>query len=369
MRARVIALAVTSAVLALVAARSSDAQTTHGRGLLRGLFQGRDAARTDRAEHAAESSTNDSGAAANVGFRTIALGAGRTAAVWYPTTAAESKFTYANGVASSVAVDAPPVASNRLPLVLFSHGFGGCSLQSLFLTETLARHGYVVAAPDHADARCRGAGEHAQGFTRPDEPFRDPNAWTDRTYADRAGDLAAVLHAVLDDAALARIVDETRLGVAGHSLGGYTAMGVAGGWPAWTLPHVRAALLLSPYVSPFMAHERIAAVHVPVMYQGGSRDLGISPGIRRPGGAYDASPPPKCYVELDGVGHLGWTNLACRGKSTRACVAGDGGAALIARYALAFLDRHLKDARGPSALDATAAGLSTRRCAEQLGGL
>jgi len=39
-----------------------------------------------------------------------------------------------------------------VPLVLFSHGLGGCALQTIFFTEELARHGYVVAAPDHADA-------------------------------------------------------------------------------------------------------------------------------------------------------------------------------------------------------------------------
>ncbi|MFM2161952.1 MAG: hypothetical protein RLZZ383_1464 [Pseudomonadota bacterium] len=44
--------------------------------------------------------------------------------------------------------DAPP-ADGAFPLVAFSHGFGGIRYQSPTLTEHLARHGYVVTAPDH----------------------------------------------------------------------------------------------------------------------------------------------------------------------------------------------------------------------------
>lgn len=44
--------------------------------------------------------------------------------------------------------DAPP-APGAFPLVAFSHGFGGIRYQSPTLTEHLARHGYVVTAPDH----------------------------------------------------------------------------------------------------------------------------------------------------------------------------------------------------------------------------
>ena len=35
------------------------------------------------------------------------------------------------------------------PLIVFSHGNGGLGVQSFFLTEYLASHGYVVVCPDH----------------------------------------------------------------------------------------------------------------------------------------------------------------------------------------------------------------------------
>jgi predicted dienelactone hydrolase len=43
----------------------------------------------------------------------------------------------------------PPIAEGRFPLILFSHGAGGIRHQSLFLTEFLASHGFVVLAMDH----------------------------------------------------------------------------------------------------------------------------------------------------------------------------------------------------------------------------
>jgi len=44
--------------------------------------------------------------------------------------------------------------ANGHPLILFSHGFGGCNTQSVFLMQALAKAGYLVLAPNHRDARC-----------------------------------------------------------------------------------------------------------------------------------------------------------------------------------------------------------------------
>ena len=98
------------------------------------------------------------------GYRVLTMESGRKVAVWYPTAAREQPMSYSRsngGFMGSVARDAPPAACPRVPLVLFSHGLGGCALQMLFFTEELARHGYIVAAPDHRDAVCAiGSDEH-----------------------------------------------------------------------------------------------------------------------------------------------------------------------------------------------------------------
>jgi predicted dienelactone hydrolase len=222
------------------------------------------------------------------------------------------------------------------PLIVFSHGFTGCNTQSVFLMEALAGAGYFVVAPNHKDATCGTArrgwypGKVLAG--RPQQPLRDPAKWSPATYHDRYDDIEAVLNEVLRGKSFAGVpVDASRVGIAGHSLGGYTALGVAGGWPSWKDPRIKAVLALSPHCSPFVDHGNVK-LGVPVMYQGGTIDRGETAVVRRPGGAYDRSSAPKFYVELDGAGHFAWTDLNRKYQS------------LIDEYSVAFFDRYLKRA-------------------------
>ena len=65
-------------------------------------------------------------------------------------------------------------AKKQWPLILFSHGLDGCGAQSKFLTEALAAHGYIVAAPDHADATCgRRAKADEEGIDSDDGGLND----------------------------------------------------------------------------------------------------------------------------------------------------------------------------------------------------
>jgi len=212
----------------------------------------------------------------------------------------------------NVVVWAPPATPGvRSPLVVFSHGYLGCATQSRFLTQMLASHGYWVVAPQHNDATCRGAHSgsgHRAPAPRPPS-FAKPEAWSDSTFVGRAEDIRAVLDAIAGDSALASQVDLDRLGLVGHSLGGYTVVGLAGGWASWRLPKVRAVLALSPYTEPFVKHNTLAQLSAPIMYQGGTLDWGITPFVRRANGAYDESPSPKYFVDFAGAGHFAWTDF------------------------------------------------------------
>jgi predicted dienelactone hydrolase len=298
------------------------------------------------------------------GFRVLLLDSGRRVAVWYPAAAAEQPLAYSrsSGFRGSVAKDAPPAACPRVPLLLFSHGWGGCALQSLFLTESLARAGYVVVAPDHADAAC-AIGADAPDFSRLriEQSFLEPGRWTDRSEVGRLNDLRAAIARVAADPQLARAADTSRVGAIGHSLGGYAALGMAGGWPTWKTPEVRAVLALSPYAAPFMAHGTLARLQVPVMYQGGTLDLVLTTSLEGPQGAYAVTAAPKFYVKLAGGTHLEWTNWQCAGQpDTAACLKARPNARLIARYATAFFDRHLKG-ESSEVLASSGAGLSAYR--------
>lgn len=256
-----------------------------------------------------------------------------------PLMAAEIHVTVAK---SDVVVWKPegPAPAAGFPVVVFDHGFTGCGTQSTFLTKALARVGYLVLAPNHADARCGSA--HGSGIPKPEESFVKAHDWSDATYQDRAADVRALL-----DAALARKsfqdvpVDASRIGLAGHSLGGYTVLGLAGAWPSWKDARVKAVLALSPYCEPFISKGDLAHLGIPVMYQGGTLDVGITPTVKRFNGAYNASTAPKYYVEFRGAGHLAWTDLNPKFQ------------AVINEYSIAFFDRYLKGSS--DALDALTA--------------
>jgi predicted dienelactone hydrolase len=126
--------------------------------------------------------------------------------------------------------DATPRTA-AFPLVAFSHGSGGHRRQSTFLCTHLASHGYVVAAVDHV------------GNTRADllasATRADVGAWL----AVRPADVVWMIDIVLgrSPADAGPVVEADRVGVAGHSLGGWTALEVTG-----RDRRIRAALALAP---------------------------------------------------------------------------------------------------------------------------
>ncbi len=288
----------------------------------------------------------------SAGYRVVALESGRKVAVWYPAAEPEQPMAYSRsnyGFMGSVAHDSPPKdACPRVPLVLFSHGLGGCALQSIFITEELARHGYVIAAPDHTDAGCAiGSDELKFANIRTDNSFMAPRSWTDQSEVDRMQDLREVMRLVGNDPKLGRIVDVSRIGAVGHSLGGYTVVGMAGGWPTWKTPEIKAVLAVSPYVSPYVESGALARLGVPVMYQGAQFDWGITPSLEGKRGAYALTAAPKYFAKLIRGSHFEWTNLVCVGQTSVAeCLERSSNASAINRYGIAFLDRYLKDKPG-----------------------
>jgi predicted dienelactone hydrolase len=291
----------------------------------------------------------DCGGTLNIGFRIKTFGPGLRGAVWYPTTTAESSYSYPGRYSTSLALDAPVAdCGQRFPLVVFSHGFGGCSVQSMFFTEALARAGYIVAAPDHRDSMCKvDRPLRINWAERVDMPTKQHN-YSDSSYRDRQQDIKTVLDDMLRDGEFSRRIDVNRIAGAGHSLGGYTILGMAGARPSWKDGRIKAALLLSPFLTPYLANGGLRSVHIPLMYQGGTRDFTITPDVNKPGGAYELSNPPKYFVEFKGAGHLDWSNLVCLfHKYIPGCAASVATPRLINSYGIAFLNRYIKGTSEP----------------------
>lgn len=244
--------------------------------------------------------------------------------------------------------DASQVAQ---PVIIFSHGFHGCGMQSRFLMEAFAAAGYIVFAPNHRDATCSGG--HAKWTDRLETWLRPAEAWTESRFRDRADDVRRLIAAIRTDDRFRERADTSRLGLVGHSLGGYTVLGLAGAWPEWKISGVKAVLALSPYSQPFIAHGTLAEISAPVMYQGGSWDLFNTPPLKETGGAYEQSPEPKYLVEFRSAGHLAWTDMR---KDAH-----DG----IVAYGIAFMDHYVKAESPAPVLTRAISGVALLRHASE----
>ena len=229
------------------------------------------------------------------------------------------------------------------PVVVFSHGVYMCGNQSRFFTEALAAAGYLVIAPNHTDASCRPF--DADAFNPSRSPLKPASMWTDADYRDRANDVRSALDALSNDPRLSGQADRTRVALAGHSLGGYTVLGLGGAWPAWRLPRLKAILAMAPYSLPYASSRGLHELDAPVMYQAGSFDPVFTSPLHGSDGAYERSPPPKYYVEFAATSHAGWLDPA-----------GPGGKEIV-EYAVAFLDCYVKGMPESSLLRSRQPGL------------
>jgi dienelactone hydrolase len=224
-----------------------------------------------------------------------------------------------------------PTKPGRYPVIVFSHGFGGSLVTFANTGKVWASHGYVVLHPTHADSLAmmdpkvpaadadvmrrfragRGAVDPAtqQAFVKVlDDPF----------FIDsRLRDVSFLLHALktpkagLDPQVLER-ADTSRLGMSGHSFGGYTTLVVAGSLlsppaPA-PVPTGFAGFLCMSGQGPgrmALTETSFRGITGPFMATTGTRDFGAAgetpPWRLKP---YDLSPPGRKYaIVVEGFRH------------------------------------------------------------------
>lgn len=134
--------------------------------------------------------------------------------IWYPTSGVPRNHDY--GLQTGLVAQDGAVAEGRWPVVLFSHGFLSGAERSAFITENLARRGYVVAAPDHAD----GIVDPTPSSPRLPR-FTQPEAWDDATFRERREDLVATLDLLEREDAVQRVRElAPKFETAVHSLRG-----------------------------------------------------------------------------------------------------------------------------------------------------
>ncbi|MGI3171659.1 alpha/beta hydrolase family protein [Pseudooceanicola sp. C21-150M6] len=135
------------------------------------------------------------------------------ASVWYPAANPTYRAPVGDGPIfdPTFAFIGPAIAVGEHPLVLLSHGSGGNADSLGWLTSGLVADGAIVLAVNHP------------GSTSGDS---SPRRSVD--LEARANDLTAALDMILADPAFSPFIDPDRIGVVGFSLGGATALGLAG---------------------------------------------------------------------------------------------------------------------------------------------
>jgi len=298
--------------------------------------------------------------------------------IWYPavvgSTGDAAKYLLDLVPSPGGAVLNAPAAKGPFPLVAFSHGNGGIRDQSFFLCEALAAHGYVVVSPDHVQNTFADLDESLIGVMTIWRP-KDIKGAIDRALTPQAG----------DPPWLTGLIDATKIGMTGHSFGGYTSVAIAGalfdpplqylpvcgattvdptctefkqmGPPPWNLgdPRVKVAVPMAHTLTAGFAPQSLKNMKVPMILQAAQGDT-LTTMAAEALPLYKLLGGPKALITLAGGGHFTFANTCellpfvpknMRGNFGPICEAGTvptmaASHAAIVKYQLAAFDVYLR---------------------------
>jgi predicted dienelactone hydrolase len=232
--------------------------------------------------------------------------------IWYPAAARHAGqdlapetrdvFTAPSGGTprSQMAVRNGAALPGTCPLILFSHSSGGHRRAATFLCTHLSSHGYVVAAVDHSEVVA------AELARREGETDEQKAARVEAVIANRVPDIHFLLAHLLGRAEWDPNVrlDPARVGIVGHSFGGWTALAATA-----VEPCIRAVVPLAPGGSsrpkPGILPVKLTfrwGRDVPTLYLAAENDISVPlAGLYE---LFERTPAPKQMVILRRADHL-----------------------------------------------------------------
>jgi predicted dienelactone hydrolase len=151
-----------------------------------------------------------------------------------------------------------PIAEGSFTLVIISHGNGGSHLLYRTISSHLAKNGYIVAMLEH------------YGNNRNNNELDG----ADKNLTYRTRHVRLTMDAVSNDPRFITCIQPDIAAIIGHSIGGCTALAVAGGTP-WSRnrqrievesdSRVRALVLLAPATDWYLAEDSLRNVNVPIL--------------------------------------------------------------------------------------------------------
>ena len=184
--------------------------------------------------------------------------------------------------------------AGRFPLLVFSHGNGGIRHQNISQVEHLASHGYIVVSPDHTG--------NAGLTPLPSRALPYDRSGRGRSARARPLDVSFLITELLrrggrEGSWISGRLDPDRIGILGHSFGGFTVCKVAE-----TDRRVKAILPMT------VAYGRKISVPMLLMLGDKDRTMGLA-GNTVSRLYYKSCGGPKHLVSLKRGGHFSFTDM------------------------------------------------------------
>lgn len=247
-------------------------------------------------------------------------------------------------------------SSSPYPLIIISHGFGADALTYKFLGEHLAIEGYVVFIPEHIGSNLerllRSLGNILEGENKGFSILNIMDNLSDvDEFFNRPKDISFLIDKAIElnksHSILKGMIDTSKVGIVGHSFGGYTVLASAGAeidipylkencpedydniydaaksgvsfFQCRTLfskfaknidkpinladPRIKACIAMAPVTSKIFGSEGLSKIKIPVMIMGGDNDTTANYREEQVK-TFSKFNPPKYLLILIGGNHL-----------------------------------------------------------------